>query len=80
MSGTAEQLVEFPVFFEKDESGGYVAVCPAIPGCYSQGDTIEESEENIREAILLCLEDMEEHGEPLPRPGGGFVGHVALTR
>ena len=60
MSDTTEQLLEFPVFFEKDEHGGYVAVCPAIPGCYSQGDSIEEAEENIREAIVLCLEDVAE--------------------
>jgi predicted RNase H-like HicB family nuclease len=42
-----------------EESGGYVVSCPSIPGCYSQGDTIDEAIANIKEAILLCLEDME---------------------
>ena len=54
------EVLDFPVFFEEDEEGGYVAVCPALPGCYSQGETIEEAQENIREAILLCLEDTDE--------------------
>ena len=76
----SSEVLDFPVFLEEDEAGGYVAVCPALPGCYSQGETIEEAQENIREAILLCLEDMEEHGEPLPKVGGRFVGHVILER
>ena len=68
MNASVEAVLDFPVFFEKDETGGYVVVCPAIPGCYSQGETVEEAEANITEAIFLCLEDMEEHGEPLPAP------------
>ncbi len=47
------------VLLEPDETGGYVAICPSLPGCYSQGETIEEAMENIGEAILLCLEDMQ---------------------
>ncbi len=80
MSASAATVVDFPVFFERDEAGGYVVVCPAIPGCYSQGETIEEAEQNIREAILMCLEELEERGEPLPQSGGHLVGHVTLTR
>jgi len=50
---------DFKVFLEPDEDyGGYVVVCPSIPGCYSQGKTVPEALANIREAIDLCLEDM----------------------
>ena len=80
MSESSPQVLDFPVFYEEDETGGYVVVCPALQGCYSQGDTIEQAEANIRECILMCLEDMEEHGEPLPRMGGRYVGHVVLQR
>lgn len=80
MSEIACQVLDFPVIFEKDPSGGYVVVCPAIVGCYSQGETIEEAEANIREVILMCLEDMEEHGEPLPEPGSHYVGHITVAR
>ncbi len=54
------KMLEFPVIIEKDETGGYVVSCPSLPGCYSQGKTIEEALENIKEAILLTLEDLEE--------------------
>jgi predicted RNase H-like HicB family nuclease len=52
------KVYDFKVLLEPDETGGYVAICPSLPGCYSQGETVEEAMENIEEAILLCLEDM----------------------
>ena len=45
------------VVFEKDEHGYYV-YAPELPGCHSQGDTFEEAEENIKEAIDLYLESV----------------------
>lgn len=47
----------FPVVIQEDEAGGYWASCPLFQGCYSQGDTIDETLENIREAITLCREE-----------------------
>ena len=55
-----KKVLNFTVILEPDPTGGYVVSCPSLPGCYSQGDTIEEALENIKEAILLTLEDMEE--------------------
>ena len=48
-----------------EETGGYVVTCPALPGCYSQGDTIDEALANIREAILLCFEDLQAQNLPI---------------
>ena len=45
----------YRVVIEKGEDFGYVAHCPAIPGCHSQGNTIEEVIENIKDAIRGCL-------------------------
>jgi predicted RNase H-like HicB family nuclease len=45
----------YRVVIEKGEDFGYVAHCPAIPGCHSQGNTIEEAIENIRDTIRGCL-------------------------
>jgi len=45
----------YRVVIEKGEDFGYVIHCPAIPGCHSQGDTIEEAIENIKDAIRGCL-------------------------
>lgn len=41
----------------KEDGGGYSVSNLALEGCYSQGDTVEEALENIKEATLLCLED-----------------------
>lgn len=46
------------VLFSKDKNGYYV-YCPELPGCHSQGDTFEEANENIKEAISLYLETMD---------------------
>ena len=72
------KILDFKVFFETDSDGGYVAVCPAIPGCYSQGDTLEEAMKNIKEAISLCIEDMKKHKEKLPDTSKEFVGSVLV--
>lgn len=49
----------YRVLIEKGEDFGYVAHCPAIPGCPSQGDTIEDAIENIKDAIKACLEALD---------------------
>ena len=53
------------VVIEKDEDG-YFAFCPEIQGCYTQGETYEETLENIRDAIRLHIEDMLDSGEEIP--------------
>ncbi len=49
----------------QDEDGMFIAECPSIPGCVSQGKTEEEAERNVREAIKECLEVRAERGMPL---------------
>jgi len=51
--------MQFNAIFEKDEYGYFVYV-PALKGCVSQGDTFEEALENIKEAIELYIEELEE--------------------
>ena len=48
---------EFYVVIEKDEDGFYVGEAPQLRGCYSQGRTLDELMENMKEVIQLCLED-----------------------
>jgi predicted RNase H-like HicB family nuclease len=48
---------KFPVVIEKDEDGVFIVSCPLFKGCHSYGHTIEEAMENIKEAIILCLEE-----------------------
>ncbi|MBI4493077.1 MAG: type II toxin-antitoxin system HicB family antitoxin [Chloroflexi bacterium] len=48
------------------EAGGYSVSVPALPGCYTQGETVEEALANAKDAIRLYLEDAEASGEPIP--------------
>ena len=56
---------KFVIILTDDESGGIVAECPSLPGCYSQGETRDEAIENIREAIELSLETRRAQGSPV---------------
>lgn len=53
-------MYEFDVVIFEDESGGYVAFVPALPGCHTQGDTLQELMDNVREAVELYLETLTE--------------------
>ncbi len=46
------------VFYERADEGGFVALVPALPGCHTQGETLEEAEMNVKEAIALYLESL----------------------
>jgi len=56
-----------PIIVESD-CDGYFVSCPALQGCYSQGDTYEEAVENIKDAIRLHIEDRRANGEEIPEP------------
>ena len=55
--------LHYTVILEREEDGGYHAFAPALKGCHSQGDTLDEVVENIREAIAVYLESLKAHGE-----------------
>jgi predicted RNase H-like HicB family nuclease len=57
--------MKFATVLDRDEDGIWIAECPSIPGCVSQGKTLEEALTNIKEAIALCLEVRAERGMPL---------------
>jgi predicted RNase H-like HicB family nuclease len=63
----------FPIIIEAD-SDGYFVSCPALQGCYSQGDTYEEAVKNIKDAIRLHLQDRIAGGEEIPE-----LSSVALS-
>ncbi len=57
----------YTIIFDREPEGGYHAYCPALKGCHSQGDTLDEATNNIREAMAAYLESVEAHGEAIPR-------------
>lgn len=54
------QELQFKVLLEQDEDGLYIASVPELPGCYTQGKTLEEVRERIKEAIELVMESDED--------------------
>ena len=58
--------ITLPIVIEVDADGFFVS-CPALQGCYSQGDTYEEAIENIKDAIKLHLVDRLADGEEIPQ-------------
>jgi predicted RNase H-like HicB family nuclease len=68
----------YSVFYEQVVEGGYVAFVPALPGCHTQGETLEETERNVKEAIALYLESLLAHGESIPEEGPSFQGRVSV--
>ena len=50
------------VVIEQDEDGIFIAECPALQGCYAQGETFEEAIENIKDVIVMCIEELKEEG------------------
>ena len=57
--------MKFLITMYQDEDGMFIAECPSVPGCVSQGKTEQEAEKNIQDAIRECLEVRAEKGMPL---------------
>lgn len=60
--------MKFRVRIEQDEEGIFVAECPSLPGCLSQGKTRIEAVKNIKDAIEGYLGSLRKHNEPIPLP------------
>jgi predicted RNase H-like HicB family nuclease len=57
----------FQVIIEQDEAGYYVAECPALRACYTQGRTYEEVIANIKDVISMCLEELRTRRQRIPK-------------
>ena len=60
--------MKFRVTIEQDEDGNFVAQCPSLPGCISQGKNREKALTNIRDAIQGYLTSLKKHNEAIPPP------------
>ncbi|MCY4475718.1 MAG: type II toxin-antitoxin system HicB family antitoxin [Chloroflexi bacterium] len=74
-----DQVKEFQVVVTRDEDGVFVASCPSLPGCHTQGDTVEEALANIQEGIALFIEVLnDDESVDLPVANSWFA-NVSLT-
>lgn len=58
--------MKYRIIIEQDEDGTFVAECPSLPGCVSQGKNRAEALKNIKDAIQGYLESLKKHNEPIP--------------
>ncbi|MDE1763720.1 MAG: type II toxin-antitoxin system HicB family antitoxin [Thaumarchaeota archaeon] len=59
--------MKYRILIQQDQDGVYVAKCPSLPGCISQGGTREEALTNIKDAVHGYLQSLKKHNEPLPK-------------
>ena len=78
MANPKKKNLSFTVIYESDPEGGYVASVPALPGCYTQGESLEETETNIKEAISLYLESLISRNEKIPQENRILQGRVEV--
>ncbi len=69
----------FHVIIEQDEDGGYIGKVPELRGCLSQGDTLDELIQNIKEAIELCVAVQAEENQTVNEEQIKFVGIQEIT-
>ncbi|MCB0878482.1 MAG: type II toxin-antitoxin system HicB family antitoxin [Thermoleophilia bacterium] len=59
-------MTSFTVIIRPDAEGGFVASVPSLPGCYTQGETLDETRANVQEAIRGYLKVLRDNGDPIP--------------
>ena len=59
-------MAKFLVYLEAAEEGGYIVSCPQLPGCVTQGETVDEALAMIKDAIQGYIASLRKHGEPIP--------------
>ena len=69
---------EFTIVIERDEDGRFLAICPALQGCYTEGETEQEARSLIEDAIRLHVQDRLEAGEPIHEEVGSLKVRVAV--
>lgn len=70
--------LKYTVLIEANEEGGYTITVPSLPGCVTQGDTLEEAIENVREAIAGYIETLKDLGKPIPVEVSVEIGSEAV--
>jgi predicted RNase H-like HicB family nuclease len=58
--------MRYRIVIEQDEDGVFIAECPSLPGCISQGQTRDEALANVRDAVEGYLESLRKHGDAIP--------------
>jgi len=74
-------IYQFTIIIERQPKGEYLVTVPALPGCYTEGQTLEEAIQMASDVIRAYCASLLKHGEPVPveRVANQFVGHVSVA-
>lgn len=72
-------IKKYEVVIELGEDGWFVATVPALPGCITQGKTLEDALDNAKEAIEAYLESLKKNNQPIPEPDVISIQEVAIN-
>lgn len=72
---------KFTIVIERQPEGEYLVSVPSLPGCYTEGHTLEEAREMAEDAILAYCASLRKHGEPIPleQSTEQFIGQLSVT-
>jgi predicted RNase H-like HicB family nuclease len=73
-----ERPMQYTVIVQNAGEGGYWVEVPSLPGCFSQGETIDEAMNNVREAIELHIQGLKDDGQEVPKEAGLVIGRVEV--
>jgi len=70
--------MQYTVIVHNAEEGGYWVEVPSLPGCFSQGETIDEALSNVREAIEVHIQGLKDDGQDVPKDEAFVIGRVEV--
>lgn len=68
--------MQYTVIVHNADEGGHWVEVPSLPGCFSQGETIDEAMSNIKEAIELHIQGLKDEGQEIPKEADLVIGRV----
>jgi predicted RNase H-like HicB family nuclease len=71
--------MEYTIIIHQAEEGGYWAEVPALPGCYSQGETVEETLINVKEAVEAHIAALRDEGQEAPEEGEVIFSRIKVA-
>lgn len=66
----SQKILKYTAIFEPAEEGGYVVYVPALPGCVTEGDSLEEAVKMVKDAITVYIASLKKHNEVVPEEKG----------
>ncbi len=66
----SQKILKYTAIFEPAEEGGYVVIVPALPGCVTEGNSLEEAVEMVKDAISVYIASLKKHNEIVPEEKG----------